>query len=130
MSELLELIFKLPKDKPPFIGVVFEKEFTAERFNQKWINSYRNDDYKIVFESYNEGLNLRLTSSIGCNTVYENLKFDKDKLRRFLYLTKSTKRFNFGHVTIKNDKHIVARTSVNGCYCVLKITKVILLTEY
>ncbi len=44
------LIVKLPKNKPPFIGIQFMYEHEAQKLNEDLAEKYGNSTYKVVFE--------------------------------------------------------------------------------
>lgn len=126
----MELILKRPKNKPPFIGILFKDEYEASTLNQSWVNSYKDSLYTITFEPEGKDLTLRFSlDGYGLNYRYKNLKHDSEKFFRFMYETKTHGRFNFAHLILVKDKHVVVSTTVNRALFVLGVKKVSLLVE-
>lgn len=120
----MELALKLPKDKLPFIGIRFYNEHEAASVNKSAVNNYHTSQYQIILEPQADKLNLRLVcSTFGLNHIYENLRYKPDQIMRFLYHTKGTKEFNFGHVVEKDGKDVVVKTVANQRLFVLKVSK-------
>lgn len=100
----MKLIVKLPKDKPPFIGVVL-KITDSDMLNQDLILEHKYADYRIELEFILGHVNLKLISnSIPTVRIYSRLSYDKDKLKAWFYITKGVKQFNYGHVRDFNGK--------------------------
>lgn len=104
----MELALKLPKGKPPFIGILFTEESTGGHLHANLVEKYSGNEFHIIMEHTKNALNLRLI----CNEIvmvyfYNHLRFDPDRLKSWLYLTKNAKEFNFGHIYTQFDKHIL-----------------------
>src|ERR1035437_7927486 len=119
----MELVFKLPKDKPPFMGIVFENLFEASTLNQDLVNSYKNSEYKIVMEQIKSEINLRLICEEHLFVkFYNGLKYNKQKFDAWIYLSKKSPQFNFSHLMREGDKEIVIKTLKNQKLFILKIS--------
>jgi len=131
MEELkLELVLKRPKDKPPFIGVLFQNEFRAAKFNEWWIlNPNETTNIGLEIEPKKELLELRIVHAYANGSIYKIQNFHAFELHQFLIYAMSQQLVNFGHVLIKENKHIPART-LNDKLWVLKINKITFLREY
>lgn len=126
----MELILKRPRNKPPFIGILFQDEYEASTLNQSWVNSYNTYLYNITLEPDGKEITLKLSlDGYGLNHRYKNLRHDPEKLYRFLYETKAHGKFNFAHLIMVRDKHTVVSTTVNRALFVLGVKKVTLLIE-
>lgn len=118
----MKLVVKLPKDKPPFIGIVFDRSAEAEKTNQELVHDHKYADYRIVFEFIRDWVNVKLISnSIPAVKFYTKLTYDKDKVIAWFYITKNMKGFNFSHVYIHNNKECVAKTDAKQKLFVLKV---------
>ena len=118
----MKLIVKLPPNKLPFIGIVFEHSGDAEKINQELITDYKYADYRIVFEFIRDWVNVKLISnSIPAVKFYNKLSYDKSKLIAWFYITKNMKGFNFSHLYIYQNKECVAKIPVKQKLFVLKV---------
>lgn len=126
-----ELVLKLPKDKPPFIGLLFSSATDAEKLNEDLVLEHKNKSYKILLEPLKGVISLRLIcEEIVTVRFYNNIKCNPEKLSSWLYLTKNVKRFNFSHVARDYkiyDKLVVAKPKYK--LFVLSIESVKLITE-
>jgi hypothetical protein len=126
----MELVLKLPKVKPPFIGILFDKSWDGEKMNCDLVEAHRNAYYSIEFEYCNSHLNLRLMSQeLLTIRNYAHLKFDAEKLKSWLYMSKMVNAYNFGHVIIERDQHILLKTQHKKLNFVLKMDKCKLVVE-
>lgn len=108
----MQLIFKLPEGKPPFIGIRFkETELSkALTLNQDFVNENKN-------HSFNASINL---GDILCLNLiredpykwvrYEGLTYDLHKLKVFRNFTRDARVYNFGHVLDKFGKDELVKT--------------------
>lgn len=130
INEDLELVLKLPKNKRPYIGILFQSEYKASYINQYWVNEFGGQDYKLIIEPHPEVLLVSLVNKrLMLFYSYEVKKFDGERLKKFLELVRG-KTINFGHVLLKNDKHYPARTMTELKIWVLEITKIEFYYEY
>lgn len=122
--EDLELVLKLPKNKRPYIGILFQSEYKASYINQYWVNEFGGQDYKLVIELHPGILSVSLVNKrLMLFYCYEVKRFDAEKLKKFLEAVRGN-TVNFGHVLLKNDKHYPARTMTDMKIWVLEITKI------
>lgn len=118
----MKLVVKLPKDKPPFIGIVFEHAGDAGKINQELITDHKYADYRIVFEFISGWVNVKLISnSIPAVKFYNKLSYDKEKLIAWFYITKNRKGFNFSHLYVSGNKECVAKAPAKQILFVLKV---------
>lgn len=129
-NEQLELVLKLPANKPPYIGILFHSLYYASRVNEGWVNEYPGIEYGLILEPKQNELLINLVSKpYRLFYTYDVVKYDAFKLRKFLLNLKSGAPVNFGHVLMKNDKHIPAHTSSASKIWVLSIKEVKLFSE-
>ncbi len=113
---------KLPKDKPAFIGVVFENISLAGRLNSHLPEQHKTEQYKLIIEPIARKVNLRLVcESIGFNYQYMGLDYDYDKLKNWLNFVQPNSVLNFSHLIREYDKEKVVFSSPNRSLFVLKI---------
>lgn len=116
------LIVKLPPNKPPFIGMLYSDSWSLNEINQELVIKHKNAGYRIVFEFINGILNIRLISEAALVVkFYNNVSYDKEKLKAWIYLTKDKTSFNFSHIYIKDGKETVVRTKEKGMLFVLPV---------
>jgi hypothetical protein len=129
--ERLELVFKFPENKPPFMGVVYENEFTGKRLNQSWVNTYGSFSFQIRIEPDLDFLKLTLSQKeLGEKYDYLISRFDKNKLIEFLDKTKNLKQVNFGHVVKEFDDLKIIKTSVGFKPWVVKVDNIEFFNEH
>ncbi len=119
-----ELILKLPENKPPCICILFEREYDAQSLNYVFVTQHYRDNYKILFDIHRDGnLSLLFThpDKSGLRYRYENLKYDNDKLKRFIENTKECTQFTFCHIVNDKSRHRVVKTIVTPRLWVLKV---------
>lgn len=107
-----ELLLKIPKGKPPVIGVVFTRVKEACEMNQDLVNDFPDLPYYIRFKnSSSRGINFELASEKlnGCRT-YKDIKFDPIKLENFLFMTRDKSLFSFVHLLYDFDQYQVVAT--------------------
>lgn len=127
----MELILKLPPNKPPFIGILFRDKYRACTLNKSWVNNYNTHKYKIVLQVKGMVVDLIITEEgMGFRHTYEDLKYDSQKLLKFMRQTKEDKLFNFGHIITVLDNHEVVKTLANQRLYVLKVVKIKFEMEY
>lgn len=126
----MELVFKLPKGKLPFMGIVFEKEFPAARTNQELVHDYKNCEFIATLEPVN---NNQFNLVLKCldpvlKYEYKNLEFKYDSFLRWMPYANASE-INFSHLIIKNSEHVVVKTSQQHKLFVIKIRQVSLIGE-
>lgn len=123
---MYNVVFLLPNNKPPFIGVMAEGVLNADL-----ILEHSNKGFRIILEYYKPTLNLRLIcQEIVTVRFYNDLIHDPEKLRSWLYMIQYSPTINFGHVTTdSNGKLKLQNTSPGSKKFVLKIDKVELMEK-
>jgi len=118
---MFRVVFLLPKNKPPFIGVVAEGILNADL-----ILEHSKKQYRIILEYYKPTLNLRLIcQEIVTVRFYNDLQHDPEKFRSWMYMIRFAPYVNFGHVTFdSNGKLKLQTTSPGSKNFKLKIDKV------
>jgi hypothetical protein len=110
----MKLIVKLPKEKPPFIGVLLsetDNRAYPERLNEDLINEHKYAGYRLVLEFSNQRLNLSLISDgSGIVRYYKEVDYEGDRLTSWVYMTRHTGHFNFGHVRLEQGKEKIVKT--------------------
>lgn len=126
----MELILKQPEGKHPFIGILFNNEYQAAKLNQAQVQVNNLFYYKIIFEPKADKIDLTLKMDDWLFTYkYEGLKYNSDKLKRFLFSTMGAECYNFSHLLLKGDNHHVVKTLSTQTHFILKVTEVNLLVE-
>jgi len=122
----MELIFKLPKDKLPFLGIVFESMSQAAKLNSELVDNRQEADYKIKLEPIRDNtINMVLYSfSPTIRKEYKEMRCDLNKMEQWLNLTKYNNAFNFSHLIKEFDREMVVKTSPGFKLWVLKVSKV------
>lgn len=119
----LELILKLPKDKLPFVGILFNDSYAASTTNKGWANSYREDLYTLeVIPKGDLIADMRIVCSCG-KGHYTDVKCNMQALKRFVQITHYHPYIHFGHAYLKNGEHQIAKTS-NMANWVLKLATI------
>lgn len=120
----MKLVVKLPKGKPPFIGVLFEDNLIAARMNQDLILNFKNCNYQIAFEFISDKVNLRLVCEDPLIVrFYNNLEYDPVKVKNWFQHTNNSKLFNFSHIVEEYGEIKLARTFTGAKNIILKINK-------
>jgi hypothetical protein len=119
----MRLVFKLPKNKLPFIGVTFESEYVARTLNRHLVNEHKNANYEIRLEpTMDDKLLLTLIChTIGFTYSYEPAYFNRNDFSLFLHHTHPKSSVNFSHVIYKGGKECVPYTLDGGQLFVLGI---------
>lgn len=124
----MELVLKLPKGKPPFVGVLFEQEYQGADLNLDLYKAHGHRPYKLVLEPIKLRIHLRLIcEDIVTVRFYNGLKYDLQRLNDWMYLTKKAKLFTFGHVVFRDDKHYPVRIHPGNKPFALKVESLELL---
>ena len=122
---------KYPENKPPFMGVLYENEFTGKRLNQSWVNTYGSFSFQIRIEPDLDFLKLTLSQKeLGEKYDYLISRYDEPKLKDFLNKTKNLKQINFGHVVKEFDDLKIIKTSVGIRPWVVKVDTVEFFNEH
>jgi hypothetical protein len=120
----MKLVVKLPKDKLPFLGVVFPSSYSATQTNEDLVLDHKEDIYRMIFEFTGTVLNLKLIcdEKVIIRT-YRNVDYDKEKLKSWVMITRKNTAFNFGHIYMQNNKEIVVKNYKNRKLFVLRLNK-------
>jgi hypothetical protein len=119
----MELILKLPKDKPAFMGIVFTNIYEASTLNQKLANDHKSEAYQMILESNGSNIDIILKcNSINFKHKYVNVKCDWLKLTDWLRYLKPNEPFNFSHITQEFNKDNVVKTLQKQKLFVLSIS--------
>jgi hypothetical protein len=118
----MELILKLPPNKHPFIGVVFDHDYEASEPNKMQFNNYQRDLYELSILP-GEKLTLTLSSRMGkCSDKYV-VNYNPVELLKFILKTRD-QSLTFGHIYQKDGKLHVARTRSNMTQCLITVSKI------
>ncbi len=125
----MKLVLKLPKDKLPFIGVQFNSNYQAGRTNSDLLHHHEHL-FKIQLEPDKKGtIKLKLyCEDLAISRIYEGIEYDQYQLKNWMYMVSRSKQFNFGHVTMEENKHIISKDSAFRIF-VIKLDKVELVEE-
>lgn len=120
----MELALKLPKGKPPFIGILFKDEISGNSLHTEVVEKFQKNEYHLLLEHTKSTLNLRLICAERVMVYfYNHLSFDAEKLKSWLYLTKDSTVFNFGHIYKQFDKDCLISTRPGRKNFVVKVTR-------
>lgn len=126
----MELIFKLPPNKHPFIGILFKSEYEASRLNQAQVQVNNLYYFNVILEPIGDKLNLTIKLDEWLfRYTYEGLEYDPNKLKQFLFNSMGCECYNFSHIVLKNGEHKVVKTLSTQSYFILKIKELKLLQE-
>lgn len=127
----MQLVLKgqteVPADKPPFMGILFDvnEHQEAATINRDLLTPLRNAQFAIEFEPHSKTLDIRLLCSNPISIrFYRNIKYEPEKLEKFLRDTRFTKQFNFSHLVLKEGKETVTRTNPENSLFILKIDNI------
>jgi hypothetical protein len=123
--ETLEIVTIYTENKLPYVGILFENEFTAQRANQSWVNENSEDEYELYMEvSKGNSLTVNLIK-LPTRQTYSYLvsRYDDEKLN-FFAMCANWNGVNFGHVVKENGKFKAVRTAQKNKLYVLKVKKV------
>jgi hypothetical protein len=127
---LTELVLRVPKDKPPVIGILFRRAKYACEINADFIDAHGDKKFYIRFlKKNNYAVDLQLCSDqLQAHREYRDVKVDPVKLENFLYVTRGRKEFVFAHLLHDFDQFFAVYTSTLQKRFELKLEK-ILFTE-
>ena len=107
---MFRVVFLLPKNKPPFIGVMAEGNLNADL-----VLEHSKKKFRIILEHYKPTLNLRLIcEEMVTVRFYNDLQHDPEKFRSWMYMIQYSPSVNFGHVTIDNNGKLKLQTTSPG----------------
>jgi hypothetical protein len=129
----VELVLKNPKDKPPFIGILFDDQstFSDRQQNREFVDEYkrlwmtRETVFKVQFEPYTTHVNIQLFCSNPISIRnYQKVKYNPAKLEEWWRLNRFIRIFNFGHIILNNNNHEVIKTEPKMNLFVLPVTRI------
>jgi hypothetical protein len=121
----MKLVLKLPKDKPPFIGIQFSNHYEASRTNAEAVYQIEDRLCKIILEPKGHYLDLKIKCEEAMMAhTYKDLDYSPEKLKQWLQHAASAKQFNFGHVTLEHDTHKIAKVGSSLKNYVIKVESV------
>ena len=101
----MELFFKIPEGKPPFIGVIFENSEQAEL--NKDLLEYPTTKFSIMVEAVgNDSMSFRLCSDKEMRR-YEKVKMDYKAYKK--WRAYSHLKMNFAHILLIHDQPVVVK---------------------
>ncbi len=118
----MELVLKLPKNKPPFIGVLFNYELDAVTKNKDWAENSNPFTYDLILEP-SQKLFITLAKDSHFSDRYE-VNYDPITLLKFLHHTKTSQAFTFGHLYLKSGAITIPRTRAQNAKLLFKIQKI------
>jgi len=125
----MELELKVPRNKPPFLGIRFNNSFAAVHTNSDMIDQFKNHVFTMSVESAGGGLNIRLNIDRPMRIWhYNGVKFDRSKL--LIFLAVPTKQWNFGHIIDVNGRDQIIKTIPKNEVFALKVGDLRILDEY
>lgn len=126
----MKLVLKQPKDKSPFIGIQFDSDYIAKKTNADLLYILEKKDCQLILEPYNQHyLNLRLfNKDLLIDREYKQVEYNSTKLRSWFDQNKNSKEFNFSHVIMDYDKHVVVKIHMTKLF-LIKLKDVKLMME-
>lgn len=125
---MVELILKLPANKPPFLGVLYTNIYQASNENKMLVED-KLTGFEIVLIPAGDKMHLKLKCTDRNLTLwYKDLSYDKTKFD--IWIRHTTAQVNFGHIMQEFDKHVIVKTPAKQIPFVLKIDKVYMESEY
>jgi hypothetical protein len=119
-----------PENKPPFIGVHFTSVYEAGRKNVELIEYWRKEkpfkpSFSLTLELSAEYLNIILHCSDPiCIRTYEQIKYNRDKLEKWLRDNRFKKPYNFAHVLRNGENYEIALTLPERHKFTFKVQKI------
>jgi hypothetical protein len=120
------LVLKIPKNKPPFIGIRYDSLSSGESANKGFFLKLLKSELRLVIEVLPRHLNVKLIcdDTLFIHT-YTHVKFDAEKLKNWLYISKGAPQFNFGFTFVENDTEKIIQMWDKKFYnMVLKLKKI------
>lgn len=105
----MELVLKIPKGKPPFIGVLFHTKEQACSKNSVFLPDNESFEHELVMDP-SQRLSITLFYRFGFSEKYE-VDYNPVTLLKFLHHTKDCASFTFGHLYMASGKMTVAKTN-------------------
>jgi hypothetical protein len=126
----MKLVLKQPEDKPPFIGIQYESEYLAARTNADIVKTHNKECYELILEPIDQHyINLRLVNKDKMiDRSYNQIEYNAPKLKNWLFQNENKKEFNFSHVIMNFDKHVVVKIHIHKPF-LIKLDSVKLVSE-
>jgi hypothetical protein len=133
MNELgqiaMELDFKLPKGKPPFIGIRFNNSYAAAYTHHEMADEFRNHLLDMTIDRQGKGVDIKIMLDKPMQIwKYYGVKCDLKKLELFLAIPAN--QWSFGHMIRPFDTDEIVRTTPNNKLFALKLKGIRMLNEY
>lgn len=131
----MELVLKIPENKPPFIGVLYDGNvFRASTDNKDFVEGHKlgfsKAKFNLMIEPYSKYVDLRLSCDSPISIrFYRELVYDPVKLEKWYRQVRFSKTFNFGHVILQRDKHVLVKTTPHLYNFVLPLDSISLRME-
>lgn len=127
----MKLVLKQPKDKPPFIGIQFASDYIASKTNNDLVAILGKEGCHLILEPSDKYyLDLRLVNTDKIiDRAYRKVEYNELKLKTWLLQNKQAIQFNFAHVVLGPDKHIVVKAASFNKNFVIRINSIEIRSE-
>ena len=121
----MELILRVPKDRPPVVGVIFKRVKHACEMNGDIVDKHSDKLFSLHFSKNNNyTVNFRLGSEqLQAHREYREVKYDPVKFENFLYITRERKEFVFLHLLYDFDRFFVVHSAQSMKKFELKVNR-------
>jgi hypothetical protein len=128
----MELLLRVPKDKPPVIGIVFRRIKEACILNQDLVNELPELPYYIrVRDNSSKGISFEIMSDkLQGTRLYKDVKYDRDKFENFLFVTRQRNVFTFAHLLYDFDQYFSVSTLERNKKFELKIERIYMMQNH
>jgi hypothetical protein len=129
----VELIFKRPAGKLPFVGIAFafSEWGQAQTLNEQIIYDHPRGDFSAHIRTARTSAIMSINIRNSHHSWrYEKLKFNRAELIEFLKNADLESQYNFGHVMRDRDKDSIARANLNGKPFFIQIALLEVIFEY
>lgn len=118
--------FKVPQNKPPFLGIRFRDSFTAAKTYSEIVDQFKKSTFHMIIEVTNMSVALKVIFDGPPLKVwkYYNVKCDLHKLQLFLAI-RSDRGYSFAHIfKNRSGKDEVPKTVPLGNMFSIKISHI------
>ena len=106
----MELVIKLYADKPSKIGVKYNQEYQAVKAYEELLAKNQGNEFQLKIEFVRGKISLELVCELtGSKTVYKELEYRLDQLKRLKAFIKPGNDLHFVHVFSKANTLMIAR---------------------